>query len=448
MVPMTSPSSSASRSSAKARWRNIRPLVWQVGAYVAFWGQLSLFSKWRGAGGPYAHPLLLAGAASLLSGFALLYFLHRPPPAPAPPALVAARLPWGGLALLLGGAWVLYYQAPAILTSPIDVRYSDVIPILQNYVARFRSGEVVYRYLTNLPYPLFPNHLPLQWLPYVVPDQLGLDYRWWGLGLLLLPGLGAWQLALARQNVSWSEFILKALLPAYVLVRVLRADPTLYAQVLEPPIIAYYCVLAASVLSRSALAQAAGLVLCLLSRYSVVLWVPFYLWVLWREAGRRHALLVGGLTLAGVLLLYVIPFLSKDWTIFPHALNEYRIATLGEWGRSDGPGGSPDHIFNGLGLASWFYSYAPGDLSHKITWLQGTQLVASATTVLGFAALYWRWRGRLDYRLLALVALQAYLVVFYLLIQIPYAYLISLTLFPSAFLVLAVGGSGRPEPAA
>ena len=440
-------------SSSAARWRAVRPYVWQSGVYLCFWAQLHLFEshtlpeQFR----PYYLPLLLLAAAAGLSLFAVLHFLHRPPVAPLPPAEPYSRMVWGGLALLLGGVWVLYYQAPVILNNPVDVRYSDVIPILQNYVARFRSGEVVYRYLTNLPYPLFPNHLPMQWLPYVLPDQWGVDYRWWALGLLVLPGFGAWQVTLARQPMGRLEFVLKTLLPAFVFTQLLRHDPNLYGQVAEPTIIAYYCVLAASVLSRSALAQAVALVLCLLSRYSVVFWVPFYLWVLWREAGRRHALLVAGLTLFGVLALYVVPFLSKDWTIFTHALNEYRIATLGEWSRADGPGGNADHVFNGLGLASWFYTYAPGDLSHKIVWLQRAHVLASAATVVGFAGLYWRLRHRVDYRLLALVALQAYLTVFYLFIQIPYSYLVSLTLFVSAFVVLVVGGGGRlrqPQPVA
>jgi len=410
-----------------------------VAVYVSFWLQVRLFTGLRGHQGPYWHPVLLLSSAALLSLFTLLYFLHRPATPEAAPAQVAKRLVWGGLALLAGGIWVLNYQAPIIVQTPINVLQSDVIPILQNYVARFRSGEVVYRYLTNLPYPLFPNHLPLQWLPYVLPDKLGLDYRWWGLSLLLLLGFGAWQVALSRQPISWWEFALKALLPAYLFVELVRHDAWLYAQVMEPTIIAYYCLLAASVLSRSALAQGLALVLCLLSRYSVVLWVPFYFIVLWREAGRRHTLLVGVITVAGILAFYVIPFLSKDWTIFTHALAEYRMATLGEWTRSHVEN-NEGHVFNGLGMASWFHTYAPGDMAHKIAWLQRAHLLISGGVVLLFGGLYWRLRHRIDYRILALVALQLYLSFFYAFIQIPYAYLASLTLFVSAFLVLVVGG--------
>lgn len=428
---------------ALRRWRPTRSTLWQVGVYAAFWLQLSLFTTMRGHFGPYWSPVLLGAAGALLSLFALLYFRDRPLPEVAP-QVVARRLPWAGVVLLLGGAWILSYQAPIIAGTPIDVRSSDVIPILQNYVARFRSGEVVYRYLTNLPYPLFPNHLPWQWLPYVLPDAWGVDYRWWGLGLLLLLGFGAWQVVLARRAGSGAEFVLKALLPAFVLVRIIRHDPVIFAHVLEPTIITYYCLLAASVLSRSVLVQAVALTLCLLSRYSVVFWVPLYLFILWHEAGRRHALQVGGLVAAGVLLCYVLPFLSKDWTIFTHALSEYRLATIGEWTNNLNGDGRPTHVFNGVGMAAWFYTYAPGDVSQKIALLQRVHVGLSAVTVLGFGAVYWRWRRRIHYRYLALVALQAYLLVFYLFIQIPYAYLISLTLFISAFVVLAVGGASPP----
>ena len=67
--------------------------------------------------------------------------------------------------------------------------------------------------------------------------------------------------------------------------------------------------------------------------------------------------------------------------------------------------------------------------------------------VVGIPAGNRRLRHRVDYRILALVALQLYLTVFYLFIQIPYASLNSLTLFVAAFLVLVVGGTPLFRPA-
>lgn len=418
--------------------------LWQGGCWLAAGAEAALLTSGRNYFGPYWSPVAMLAAGLLVGVFAGLYWLDRPLE-PAAPATALGRTPVAGLLLLLGAGWVLFAQAPVIATRPIDLRYSDVIPILQTYVARFRSGEVVYRYLTNLAYPLFPNHLPWQWLPYVPADVLGVDYRWWSLGLLLLLGFGAYQLWLVRQPLPWWEFALKAVLPPLLVVRLIEFNPDIYSYTCEPTIICYYCLLAAAVLSRSAGLQAAGLVLCLLSRYSVVFWVPFFGWVLWRERGARHALLVGGLTLAGVLACYVVPFLRHDWTIFTHALAEYRIATLGEWGRRDPPHDLPTQLFSGVGAAAWFYTYGPGALATKIDWLQRTHVVLSAGTVGLVAAAYHRLRGRLDYRLVLLIGLKLYLAVFYAFLQIPYLYLTSLGLFVSLFVVMTVGFR-RPAP--
>jgi hypothetical protein len=415
-----------------------RGWLWQAGLYLSFWAELRLFTDLRHNYGPLLNPVLFYASSVLMCVFAALYWLDRPVAA-ADATRTSRRFPLAWLGLVLGAVQVLYAQAPVIAGHAIDVRSSDIIPILQAYVGRFRSGEVVYRYLTTLPYPLFPNHLPMQWLPYVPADQLGIDYRWWALGILLLVGFGAYQATLARQPLSWVGFLLKVALPTYVLYRLITRDGQLYAHPVEPTIIAYYCVLAASVLSRSALLQGIALVLCLLSRYSVVFWVPFYLWVLWHEEGRRHALTVVGVVLAGIIGIYVVPFLSKDWTIFTHALSEYRISTLGEWGRTDGPDGMPPQLFGGVGLAAWFYTYGPEDLSARIDLIQRADALLSIGAVALGAWLYYRLRHRYDYRVLALIVLKFYLATFYAFIQTPYAYLESLGLFISVFVVMITG---------
>ena len=415
--------------------------LWVLGCWAAAWLECRLLTDLRNYYGPYWSPVLVLLAGVLLCGCALGFWLNRPL-VEAAPARALGRAPLAGLLLLAGAVRVLFLQVPLIRDHANTLAFSDVITILQTYVARWRSGEVVYRYLTVANYPLFPNHLPLQWLPYVPADMLGIDYRWWSLGLLLLLGFGAYLLVLLRQPLPWPEFVLKALLPFAVLAQLIEYNPDIYTFTCEPTIIAYYCVLAAAVLSRSALAQGAGLVLCLLSRYSVVFWVPFYLWVLWRERGPRHALVVAGLVAAGVLGLYVVPFLSHDWTIFTHALAEYKIATLGEWSLHD-DSGFPPQLFSGVGAASWFYTHGSGTLADKIAALQHTHVVACVACVGLVATLYYRLRQRLPYQVAALLGLKLYLTVFYTFLQIPYLYLTSLGLFMSAFVVLSVGFRAR-----
>jgi len=401
---------------------------------LAFWAEVRLFTDLRGHYGPFYGPIWFYLASTLLCGFALLAHLDRP--RLRTPALRSNRLLWSCAALLVGGLGVLYAQAPIIMSSPVSITQSDVILILQAYVDRFRSGEIVYRYLTNLPYPLFPNHLPLQWLPYVPADALGIDYRWWALGIVLLIGFGAYMAFLNAQRLHWLLFGAAALLPAVVLRRMIVTDHMLFAQVVEFTIIAYYCALVASIFSRSALLQAVALVLCLLSRYSVIFWVPVFLWILWRERGHVHAFTVAAFTALGIVLIYVKPFLSEDWTIFTHALSEYKIATFGEWTHTNGGDSKPIHLFTGLGFGSFFYTYVPGDIATRIAWIQKAHILCSLGAA-GIGALtYWQLRRRIDYRVLALVSLSFYLTTFYAFIQIPYAYLISLTVFVSAFVVV------------
>ncbi|MDO7847953.1 hypothetical protein Q5H92_16425 [Hymenobacter sp. M29] len=421
-----------------------RAWLWQAGVYVSFWAELRLFTDLRMHYGPFVSPVLFYATSVLMCVFAALYWLDRPV-ATMEPGKTTRRFPLVWIGLLLGAVQVLYVQAPVIASHPVDVKASDIIPILQVYATRFLSGEVIYRYSTTLPYPIFPNYLPMQWLPYVPAQQLGIDYRWWALGMLLLLGFGAYQATLARQPLSWVGFLLKIALPTYVLYRLITRDPELFAHTVEPTIIAFYCVLAASVLSRSAILQAAALVACLLSRYSVVFWVPFYLWLLWREAGKRHALAVAALVGVGVLGIYVIPYLSKDWTIFTHAFAEYKIATMGEWSRTDGPGGNPPQLFAGFGFSAFWYTYGPDELKTRIALAQlGDVLISSAVVALS-AWLYYRLRRRYDYRIVALITLKLYLATFYAFIQTPYPYLTSLGLFISVFVVMVTGAGQRDK---
>ncbi|MBD2723440.1 hypothetical protein [Hymenobacter armeniacus] len=420
-----------------------RAWLWQAGVYLSFWAELQWFVH---PVGPFLNPVLFYAASVLMCVFAALYWLDRPVAAPNLEQ-TSRRFPLAWAGLLLGAVWVLFAQAPIIASHPVDVRASDIIPILQVYATRFLSGEVIYRYSTTLPYPIFPNYLPMQWLPYVPAQYLGIDYRWWALGLLVLVGFGAYQAVLAQQRQQWMLFVLKMALPAYVLHRLITHNSELYAHTVEPTIIAFYCVLAASVLSRSAILQAAALVACLLSRYSVVFWVPFYLWLLWREAGKRHAIAVAGLVGVGVLGIYVVPYLSKDWTIFTHAFAEYKIATMGEWSRTDGPDGKPPQLFSGFGFSAFWYTYGPAELKTRIALAQlGDVLISSAVVALS-AWLYYRLRHRYDYRIVALITLKLYLATFYAFIQTPYPYLTSLGLFISLFVVMVTGAGERSKAA-
>ncbi|MEJ7661961.1 MAG: hypothetical protein WKG07_21515 [Hymenobacter sp.] len=221
---------------------------------------------------------------------------------------MSAGVGWGGLAWLSGAALVLARQMPVVLGSPLDVRSSDVIPIVQTYVARFsrRPGGVPLPHQPAL--PLFPNHLPAYVAALRAVAAAEDRFSVAGLG----PAAGGWHWGLPAGSPAAAGQLAplraESLVPAVVLWQVGNSDPALYAQV-EPTIIAYYFLLAASLLIGPAWAQGGALVLCLLSRYSVIFWVPLFVDAVAgsraaaRAAGDGHHSGRG----AGI---YIIPFLS------------------------------------------------------------------------------------------------------------------------------------------
>jgi hypothetical protein len=418
---------------------------WRTLAVVAYLAELLLFTQARGYFGPYASPLLFYGSVVLMV-VAALAALRDQPFLTEVPAQSMRRVGWGAVLAGLGTVLVLNRQIPIVLSQPIDIHASDIIPAMQVYAGRFLSGEVVYRYITTYHYPIFPVYLPAQWFPYTLALQWGIDFRWLSWGLLLLVGFGAYQLVLLRRPLAAGRYALLALLPGLVVWWMLHTDGYLFAQVLEPTIITYYFVLAASLFVRSAPLQAAAITLCVLSRYSLIFWVPFFLWLLWREVGWRYAFTVAGLVAAGIVGLYIVPFLSHDWDLFPrHTMAEYYIAAIAEWERSEQPNALPLHLANGLSASPWVFRLLDGfPLAVRVSWMQRLHAGASVGVVALLAFWYWRYGRRYDYRYVALLSLKLALGTFYFFIQVPYTYLISVSVLLSTFVLMVV--LTRPVP--
>jgi hypothetical protein len=323
-------------------------------------------------------------------------------------------------------------------THPQD--YSDIIPAITVYCQRLLAGEVVHQPLTeNLGYFLEPGYLPATWFPFVVPELLRFDYRWMSCLGLLAGLLGYWVVVVRLRRPPLVTFGLSAL-PLLFVYGVLYTSSDIFAITIEPLIVGYYLLLVAGVLLPSRPLQAVALVLCLLSRFSLVFWVPLYLGLLYVGDSRRWAWSLAGLGAAGVLLLYVLPVLSHDWGLFMRVQEVYTETTLGEWRHLD-ERGLPLHLYNGIGLTNFFYCFAPGDTLARLKLAKFVHLAALLTLVGGAALAYWRQQlPRTNYRLYAIIVLKLYLATFYALLQVPYAYLAMVSFFISFYLVVLVVG--------
>ena len=400
-----------------------RKIRWTVTASVLL--ELALLSFARGSLGPYLSPLLLLGA-SLLTGWGAIRLSRGfTLPSYSPSASSAKRfLPWLlPLFLLL----ILTYQYGGIIGSvPLsvqDVSRSDIIPQVMVLVRRFLSGEFPYLPIQIWGYTLYPTYLPMQWLPFVVPELLGFDYRWMSFGLYQLAiFLLLWHARkLFRTDLQFLTF---SLLPFAFTAVYLHYDQALFIWTIEALIAAYYLFFALSLFSLRLLPSAGALLLTLLSRFSIVLWSPFYFLALFFSSYRGKAVRLALLTLGGILLIYVFPFLRKDFSIFLNGYHYHSIAAAVEWtpGRT-GPGAVPWHLYRGYGLAVFFYEFLPGSIDFRLHALQRIHFIISLLAVLLPALAFFRQRKRYELRIFLLGSLKIYLAVFYAFIQIPYHYL-------------------------
>jgi hypothetical protein len=411
--------------------------------YILLLAEELLFTHARNKFGLYGSPVVLLTCSVTVCVLAYNYLRHRTWPTLLPVGPQRYHYRAIALAGVLGLALTVPKWYKVIRETPIAIKTSDIIPSVAIYVQRLLAGKTIYTpFDAELGYPLFPTYLPATWGPYLVPQLLGFDYRWMT-ALLLLAGIAMYAVVLARLRFSRLRTFALALLPFLLVRAVLRTDSGIVSNTIEMMIVGYYFVLVGGILLPGRTWRIIGLLLCLLSRFSLVLWVPLYLGLLWFRHSKREALLTTGWVALGVLALYVVPFLSHDWLLLAKAQQTYTTAALGEWQHFNDEG-LPYHLYNGIGLTNFFYRFAPGDLLARLTLVKQVQAVLLVVLTGALALVYWRQRApRLDYRLFAVISLKLYFAVFCAFVQVPYAYLALVGISFSVWLALLVSGA-RP----
>lgn len=344
---------------------------------------------------------------------------------------------------ILGGIATGIDLAKVFAAIKISPQSSDIIPSLQVYTQRFLAGQYPYDVYNGFGYTLYPTYLPMMWLPYLISEILKIDYRWTAY-IVFLSGVLAYELLVAANSSSLFEAAMKALLP-FIAVQLFRsAEPEVFGMTVEMMVVGYYLLLAVSIFSRSNLLRALALLFCILSRYSLILWVPVYLALIFFAENRKNAISISLMVFSGILLIYVIPFLSRDWSAYLRGYNCYTSAAVVEWERII-PGvmnDKPYHLFRGVGFAAYFYEYGKGELIDKVLLLKRFHLILSFSSAVVAGLLFFRVKKFVDYRVYSLLALKFCLVFFYTFIQVPYLYLNLVPAFLS-FPILAMFECGR-----
>jgi hypothetical protein len=348
------------------------------------------------------------------------------------PTIKKPLIGWG--VFILGIILICLQLSSVFNEFAIDMRYSDVIPSLDIYPSRLLSGEYVYKIQDFGEYELTPGYLPMKWLPFVISKYFGFDHRWMA-SIVLFIGLGFYQHFVNTRATSVLSLIVMTLLPFFVLYKFSDSYPAAFGWSAETVDLGYYLILFASIFSKSNLFRAIAILLCLLSRYSFVFWLPLYFLLVYFIENRRAALTIAAYVIVGVLLIFVIPFLSKDWNLLAKNQQDYYNAALGEWYTPNlYQDGEPRHLFSGIGFAGFFRTYLHTENETKIEIIKRCGLILSILASILYGLFFLKKRLSYNYKIYLLLALKFYFVIFYTFIQVPYPYLFMIPIFLSLFL--------------
>jgi len=201
----------------------------------------------------------------------------------------------------------------------------------------------------------------------------------------------------------------------------------------------FYLFLLLGIYLQSTWIMGFGLLLCLLSRYAILLWVPAFFILSFFYHNKKQALYTAVILLTGMLAICVIPFLLSNPKILETGYSQYTAAALGEWkGQSwQKDGDLPFQLSQGYGFAIYFYQWGKGEIIQRLKLAQMIHFIICI--VLPVATVLWRRLRKnkvFPLNWFLLFSLKLYLVFFFAFIQVPYAYLFFTPLLVSSLITI------------
>lgn len=393
---------------------------------------LQLFFCFKGVVwfGKYINPFLLFAA---FSGQFVLYqktICDLPPPPPALPKINVYRI-----SIAICGIAAVVFCFPAFShifhTVPDPGGGSDVIPQLETQYHRFVHGEMPYRQLILHQSKPFPVYMPLHWLPVGITDYAGMDTRWSGL-LLLVPGAGLCIYTIVQKKLRLIPAITCiALVPVVLLAALYGGDLDLPLS-LETIVAAYYLIVCAGLLQKNLLLTTVGIALCLLSRYTLIFWLPVFFYLLFTHTGAIRTTIVMLALITAFCVIYVFPFLLKDSSIFIEGLRYHNGAAEFEWKYGQLT------FDKGIYFAPHIDAIISGSYPHKVFIARICQATAMLSLCVGGILHYRRVKSRVNYYDYALGMLYMFLAAFYMIGPLTYGYYMLTPLLISAVMCMKI----------
>lgn len=414
-------------------------LEYKLPLFILFILELGLLTFWRKLFGPHLSPLLLFLCSLLIAIYPIyIYWKNKVRYIvinDENKKTVRNKL-FSILALLIGilTSWVLF--STIISDKDIVAKNSDVIPTIQTLADRLIEGKKIYDPVEYENYEVNSGYLTFHWLPFIIPQYFNFDPRSFAFLILYLSILPMIYITYKTSSSNY-EITIKTLLPFLLLVTLIQTNPQIFTLTVEYLFAAYYIILIAALYSKNLWLIVGSLLLCLLSRYTVVIWLPLFFVILYFNRGLKPPILIITSLIVGVLIFYIIPFIVQD----PDILTNHFNKASGEWypesWQSDDA--KPFHLFKGVGFASYFYDFAPGEVEKRLQLNQQFHKVISILSVIITIFLYIKYRQKLPaLHITSILGLKFIFTFFYSFIHIPYIYLNIVPLFISLCIVIII----------
>ena len=390
--------------------------------FVALALQVALQTKYRNAWGFHANSIVwtLSGIIFLVCAL----FTTRKIPLPSIHYKYLTLL-IGTIVMIYAISWAHIHLDYNFKRFPVKFDGSDVIPTIEILVKRFLNGEEVYSAIQFPHHTVIPTYFTTTWAPFIPAELYGWDYRWTPivlfLGTILAMIYTAWWKT--SNYTLWLLFVLFTAATFYGLARYDRSTIRFAVEFLPS---CYYLILCVTLLSRNAYLVAIGILLCILSRYSLLLWIPLYVVITYFHRDWKFVLKTGLILFVGWCLIFFVPFFDFNPMRFFDTMKTYGNNAQYKWNaQSWQPEGAIPHtLTQGYGLAVFFYEAFVEDVVAGITAIRRVQLFSVVLVSLLTFLYYWKNRAKkIDLKLVMIISLNLYLLFFYAFLYAPYGYL-------------------------
>ena len=299
----------------------------------------------------------------------------------------------------------------------VEVHTSDIIPTIQVMCQRLLNHYPIYVSIEQFGYHLPTTYMPFMWMPYLIAEKFHFDYRYITLLIFVIGIIFILFITVKKTNKG----LFLVLLYAFLLLAFADKNSETFGWTVEFMNGTYYSILALTFFVDNKYVKVIALVACLLSRYSLVVFVPLYFLIEWNENGFKKTSIFALLTLA-LMVVFLVPLVRNNWIELYNGYKYYTISGLGEWNHTDS-NGLPLHIFNGNGFVAWIYSFKNGSIEERFAFAKSLHFILISSTTMLLTLIYYKFKDSINNKVFLLCSLKIYLAVFYGFIQVPYTYL-------------------------